>query len=650
MARIQYLLPVATLVAGAGIGYLAGRAAPEPNAEANVRRVVTVVETTPQEKPPSVIAAGGEVEPKKPEGTDSSPITETELQGRMKALGVKPELFAYSIASLRRVAELQDRLRSSDVAEMARTMSSSTLPPRNDVYRMVMSSYAEKDPQAAWALANGIKIAGTRRTAQLAVLAALADRDPVQALALIETLTDPAVKRQMRMSTIQSFAQKDPQRAWELYRQSGQDTGDNFNQISSSIFSSWASRDPEAAKAAAARLTGSMGEQARNTVAYSMAQTDPQAAWAYASSLPFQGDGYRSPLVRVISSWAQIDPQGAVQAAMSIREAGIRGAAISSAVSAWANSDFDGALKYAIAEQDSTIRSDIFRSMSTGQGIDRRKLLTAMIEHMPAGDNYQRTVSGLFNDWARTMPAEAAAALNELPQGRLYSELTSRVASQWSENQTDKRELLDWMRQLPPGDARRNAYRSAFSQWSSQNPQEALAALQTLSPEDRKNAIQAVGSGWSQRDPEAVIRWSAGIDDPAQRGDVIRNAIGQWARYSPEEASRYVQTLPKELQESSVRTLVDQWASKDVAAAADWLQAQPVTPAKDGAIEVIVRRIAQEDPATAIAWASTMADQGKRNAQVERLARDWIRQDATNARAWIGNSSLPEETRQKLLK
>jgi hypothetical protein len=66
-------------------------------------------------------------------------------------------------------------------------------------------------------------------------------------------------------------------------------------------------------------------------------------------------------------------------------------------------------------------------------------------------------------------------------------------------------------------------------------------------------------------------------------------------------------------------------------------------------VSAFANRIRSSDPSAAVQWAATIGDAGLRNTQMESTARAWLKTDPRNASAWIANSSLPDDTKSRLL-
>ena len=572
-------------------------------------------------------------------------ITASELQSVLAAMeSTGPR----GMGDLRKMADLQDRLKVSDLGSIAAAMCASPVAPNQwSGLFLVMSTYAEKDPQAAWNLAMGTK-GSTRQSALSVIISAMASKDPSRAMALADSVEDAGLKRQLRASAIMNIAQKDPQKALGLALDSK--GSDQMDFSVSMIFANWARKDIEGAKAAIGRLSGRQADQARQALFSALAQQDPKSAWEYAITMPPAGETYQDARIQVIQQWAQTDPQAALKAALTISDTMLKGPAMNSAINSWARSDFGAALKYVVSLDDSTLRADLLQNLSGSSQGNRKEILSAVLDHMPPGDNFRNAVSNLFSQWAHENPKEAAAAISQLPAGSVFSSAASNIASQWVRASGNKQEIFDWVQTLPAGDARNNSLSSVFSEWSNSDPQAALKALSSLSPDDKKSAASALVSGWSRKAPEAALQWASSITDAGERSSAVQTAVSQWANTAPDSAARYVERLPEAERSGPMQSVVNSWASKDTEAAAAWLDRQPSGAAKDSALVPLARRIAQEDPEAALTWVAGISDTNQRLQQTENIARDWIRQDPAAAKAWISTSKLPEDLRNKLLK
>ncbi|MFA7344645.1 MAG: hypothetical protein WC003_10095 [Terrimicrobiaceae bacterium] len=645
MTKYATITAVSCLALGAIGGFAAGRitapAVPGPAATTSENPVVS---TAAGPLSPELAAETSQTLTPSHAGSPK-PITAAELQGILASMETTG---SRGMGDLRKMADLQDRLKVSDIASIASSLCASPVPPNQiSGFYLVLSTYAEKDPQAAWNLALATK-GPQRQSALSAIISAIASKDSALALAMADGIGDAQLKRQLRSTAIMNIAQKDPQKALGLAL--GGKGGDEGDYSVSMIFHNWARRDVEGAKAAIGRLSGRQADQARQALFSALAQQDPKSAWAYALTMPPAGETYQDARVQVIQQWAQTDPQAAMKAALSISDSMLKGPAMNSAINSWARSDFNAALKYVVSLEDSTMRADLLQNLSGSSQGNRKEILNAVLDHMPPGDNFRNAVSNLFSQWARENPREAAAAISQLPAGSVFSGAASNIASQWVRSAANKQEIFDWVRTLPEGDARNNSLNSVFGEWSRSDPQAALRALGSLAPAEKNAAARALASGWSRKSPEAALQWAATMTDANERRSIVQTAVSQWASMAPDSAARYVERLPEAERSAPMQAVVNSWASKDTEAAAAWLDRQPPGAAKDSALGPLARRIAQEDPEAALTWIAGISDANQRLQQTESIARDWVRQNPAAARQWISSSKLPEDTRNKLLK
>ena len=72
-------------------------------------------------------------------------------------------------------------------------------------------------------------------------------------------------------------------------------------------------------------------------------------------------------------------------------------------------------------------------------------------------------------------------------------------------------------------------------------------------------------------------------------------------------------------------------------------------PSRDQAVSAFTNRISSSDPRAAVQWAATISNENLRENQMETTARAWLKADPRNASTWISNSTLPEDTKTRLL-
>jgi len=575
------------------------------------------------------------------------PITAAQLSSELSNL----QLFENFGASLRTLADLQERIRASDVRALAAEFCESNTMQKGPTgflgNHLVLEALAEKDLQQAWQLATSGVSGPARNNAIMGVIGELVRNDPDRAFAMIASLPNAELRRQARSAAIGALATTDPARAFSL---ATAEPDSEANMAVMSVLSRWIRTDPEAAKAAAGSVQGPVGDQAREYLVVLLSHEDPVTAWEYAKQMPLTAES--DPRPSVIAQWAKTDPRSALDAALTIPQSAKRNDAVGEAVGAWGETDFYAALSYATAVNDSGMRTEILNRLSRQSHADPQKMLNALLEHMPPGNSFATAVDRVVTSWAKDDRSAAAAALAALPAGSTQSRITQEFASSWLSSGGSPNEILRWAGGLPQGEAQKRAYAGLFTEWSKTNPQAAIQALSEISGPARTEAMKSIANGWSRRSPDDALRWaaSAATSTPNERNSLIAASIRNMSESSPEKAAAVVASLPQAHRVEAMRSLINQWSSKNLPAAAQWLDKQPAGDAKDASLRSLADKIADDDPRSALSWAANISTTHKKLAAMEAVARQWMHNDPTAARAWITTSPLSPETRARLMK
>ena len=94
---------------------------------------------------------------------------------------------------------------------------------------------------------------------------------------------------------------------------------------------------------------------------------------------------------------------------------------------------------------------------------------------------------------------------------------------------------------------------------------------------------------------------------------------------------------------------MNRWSQSDPYEAGIWLGTLPQGESRDAAVTSFTRRIVSSDPQAAAQWAESIGNHNLRDRQIESIVVTWLRTDANRATAWLANSSLPAETKARLL-
>lgn len=344
-------------------------------------------------------------------------------------------------------------------------------------------------------------------------------------------------------------------------------------------------------------------------------------------------DTKKQILAQVIASEAEANPAGAMGSALKLADPRIRDLAVSASAEAWASTDPSSALKYAIDKADPVVRSQMLSALSSASDVDSPALLDAVVQHMPAGDEFEHAIGDLFTNWADSDPAAAAVGLSKLPAGPSAAAAAGDVARALVESNPDKSALASWALGLPEGNVRLEGLRGLFDEWGKSDPQAALAEAAKLSGEERQTAVSKLVDSWAVNNPGQVLDWvsrgAGGFNDALDTA--TQSAMRSLASNSPNDATAKLGVVPAAYKGSAMRAIIESWSMQDAESAAQWLGSQPRGPQTDGAAGLLARAIVREDPETAMQWALGISDPQARADAARQVASAWKRHDPASA-------------------
>jgi hypothetical protein len=158
-------------------------------------------------------------------------------------------------------------------------------------------------------------------------------------------------------------------------------------------------------------------------------------------------------------------------------------------------------------------------------------------------------------------------------------------------------------------------------------------------------AAQGFMSAWaSMNDLSSAMAWVETL--PAeQRGAYAREVGRAYARSNPRAADDWwlTQTSTESERRDALFAIVQEWASKDLSAAGEWLKGQGHGPETDGARYAYAERMIWHDPDTAMKWVQSISDPSYRNSSLAQLWRRWRQRDTAAAEEFLTRSGWPAE-------
>lgn len=155
-------------------------------------------------------------------------------------------------------------------------------------------------------------------------------------------------------------------------------------------------------------------------------------------------------------------------------------------------------------------------------------------------------------------------------------------------------EVRDWARkdpeaalawaQLQPGTdpIREEALTDACFQIAQSDPKRAVMLAGQFKL-NRDSVLQPLAQQWAAQDLPTACAWVAEQQDDDQRNALATGVTFIWSQTEPASAAQYVlnQMTPGSSQDAAVLMVLHQWATKDPAAAAAWVEQFPPGPMRE---------------------------------------------------------------------
>lgn len=324
-------------------------------------------------------------------------------------------------------------------------------PLRDNLIRNFGSRFSQRDPAAAWELAQSLP-PSDRNIFLRHGLSHLAEHFPAE---IAQSLAgEGRIDSDAAQSLLRGWRQKDPARALAWAQENGH--GNLLVKESGDLLAALYEKDPAQALAAWATLPPGLRVRSLPDLAHKWGAAHPQEALAWTADLP-PNERSRA-LDNVFEGWARQAPQAAAEGILSRP-----GEKLTSAVKTIA----DGLAQESIPKAESWIA----------------KLPEA--QAAPATE-------ALFQKWAALDSAAAADRLDTLPPGILRDR--SIVGFSWSASPYDPESAAAWAASIEDAALRNRAFRNLAYNWRDKDRSAARAffAKSISDPAVRKNILKIV--------------------------------------------------------------------------------------------------------------------------------------------------------------
>lgn len=314
------------------------------------------------------------------------------------------------------------------------------------------------------------------------------------------------------------------------------------------LFGRWAETDPTAAMAFSNTM-GFAGGFVRPTILQGWASVDPASAAKYYSSNPREFammgmfGGGRGPMggqggsAIIASEWAKQDPAAALAWANSLTSE--KGQALSSVVGEVAKTDPKKASEM-LAGLTGDDLGRAYSSVAAQYGATNFSEAQAWIKTLPA-DEQASALAAAIGGLSNTDPEAASRQVAQLPEGDERDRAVSDIVQDWA--RVNPQAAADFLKTQDSERAQRDGLRELMPVWVSQNASAALAYANSLPEGNTRDS--AIGSYvWSNNsaDPADLMKVAETISDEGDRSRTIGMTAMRWMREDEAAAKAYIES------------------------------------------------------------------------------------------------------------
>ena len=285
-------------------------------------------------------------------------------------------------------------------------------------------------------------------------------------------------------------------------------------------------------------------EDERLKLLVALAVSDPLGALEYAKQ-NLRGDRFAQAMSSIVTQWAKNDPAAAWNWARSnsVSQAHTVLEEISKNDPALAVEFLSGFVQVDSNEAVAMCFAAM-RGMTYNGNFDAAKNL---ISQVPLRSPEEQALLSNFMavQWARFEPEKAAEWVESLPEGPSRSQALIGLGASWAE--LDPPKAAEFAAQLPAGQERQTALRQAVASWVITDPVAASTWINEVgNHEDFDQAVATIATMQNlvQEHVDTALNWAERITNPLLRNATLGEIINNWASRDRAAALKYVQTSP----------------------------------------------------------------------------------------------------------
>jgi len=318
---------------------------------------------------------------------------------------------------------------------------------------------------------------------------------------------------------------------------------------------------------------------------------------------------------------------------------------------AWAHLDARAAIGAAISLKTADAKDAAIAAVVRGADAIAAKSLVEVVSQLPADalPAWQKTKSlnSALTKWSEVEPASAAKFLDQFPtQDRELLGARMMIAQNWAAS--DPAAALAWAAAQGDGREGRISMSGVIAGWWDNDPRAAEAYVAEHLDALGTQSVMQIASQIYRQDPQRAKEWTNSLPTVDARRMATTNIAMQMASTDPKAASEWAATLPDDVRGRTLEGVIARWARNDSPAVGEWINGLNGA-VRDEAVSAFSSILSARDPASALTWATTVSDPTRRNTTVDRLVTGWLRRSPADAKAWIQNSALPDPEKTRLL-
>ena len=243
-------------------------------------------------------------------------------------------------------------------------------------------------------------------------------------------------------------------------------------------------------------------------------------------------------------------------------------------------------------------------------------------------DVYNMALSGVVQEWARSDPQSALAAVSEIEQDTIRNSLEISIYHTWAFG--DPFELMENLSALPTKH-HASATNAAISSIASDSPAKAAELVTELPPgQVRTEAAQDVVFTWSRGDARAALNWV--LTEPTVEGiqsQLLARVIGRLAAFDPELAWTIALEQPIPEGESGMELrVISSLASENLDSAIELLPRAREGQTRSRAYQTVIREIVYRRGVDQAFDLLKTIPESEKVAAFQSMAAAWARTDA----------------------